>query len=278
MTSAQRVSLHGEQLTMLGTLAGRALDAGLDEPVLGDRWAAEALARVEADVDRLGVDADLALSIALRARLVDRWCRPFLDEHPDAVVLHLGCGLDTRYQRLQPGPDVDWYEVDQPDVMAVRASVLPPAGERQHSIVADVTGREWLDEVPYGRPTLVVAEGLTMYLRPETGAALLTRLSDRFGRQGPGGEAVFDTYSSLGIRLQWLNRVVRRSRAVLGWGIDDPYALEALGMTLLQVAGVEDMVTEDVRDRLSPKMRRQLKVALAVPAFRTMGRVLRYRL
>lgn len=263
---------------MLGTLLGRAVDARRARPLLADRAALAAVERIDpADLEWAGVDEDLALSVAARALLLDRWAGAFLDRHADAVVLHLGCGLDTRYQRLAPGAGVDWYEVDHPEVVALRQELLPPAGEHQHTVAADVTSRGWLDAVPAGRPTLVVAEGLTMYLRPETGGALLGRLVDRFGAgAGAGGEMVFDVYSTLGVRLQGANPVVRRSGARLGWGVDDPRSLEALGLSLLEQLDAGQMLTPDLRDQMSPRLRLRLRTALAVPAFRRMGRLLRY--
>ncbi|MGK5558782.1 class I SAM-dependent methyltransferase [Actinomadura kijaniata] len=58
--------------------------------------------------------------MALRARRLDDWCAAFLGRHPDAVVLHLGCGLDSRVFRLDPGPSVSWFDVDLPNVVDLR--------------------------------------------------------------------------------------------------------------------------------------------------------------
>lgn len=264
---------------MLGTLVGRARDARSAHPWLGDAAASEVVDRVALeDLAWVGVDDDLALSIAVRARLLDRWCRDFLDAHPDALVLHLACGLDTRWERLRPGPSVDWYDVDQAGVMGLRERLLPAHHAGQHALVADVTTTGWLAGLPTGRPTLVVAEGLTMYLRPETGGALLARLVDRFGvGAGPGGEMVFDAYSPLGVRLARLNPVVRRSGARLRWAVEDPRTLEPLGLTLLEELQLGDVLGPGIRARMSPRMRLRLRTALVVPAFRTMGRLLRYR-
>ena len=51
--------------------------------------------------------------MTLRAKQLDDWCTDFLQRHPDAVVLHLGCGLDGRVFRLDPPPSVLWFDVDQ---------------------------------------------------------------------------------------------------------------------------------------------------------------------
>jgi O-methyltransferase involved in polyketide biosynthesis len=56
----------------------------------------------------------------MRAKQLDDWSTDFLRRHPNAVVLHLGCGMDTRAFRLHPPETVQWFDVDQPDVIAFR--------------------------------------------------------------------------------------------------------------------------------------------------------------
>ena len=55
----------------------------------------------------------------MRVREFDRMARKFLEEHPGAVVVHIGCGLDTRFKRLED-LQVEWYDLDLPDVIALR--------------------------------------------------------------------------------------------------------------------------------------------------------------
>lgn len=81
-----------------------------------------------------------------------------------------------------------------------------------------MTDPAWLADVPAGRPTLMIGEGLTMYLTEADGAALLRRIVEQF----PSGELQFDAFSRFGIKTQWVNRVVRRSGSTLYWGIDGP--------------------------------------------------------
>ena len=95
---------------------------------------------------------------------------------------------------------------------------LFPAREHYHVIAASVTDPAWLADVPADRPTLMIGEGLTMYLTEADGLALLRRIVDH----APSGELQFDAFSRFGIRTQWANAVVRRSGATLHWGVDGP--------------------------------------------------------
>jgi O-methyltransferase involved in polyketide biosynthesis len=149
--------------------------------------------------------------VALRAKKFDDWCADFLACHRNAVVLHLGCGLDGRAFRLAVPPSVSWFDVDQPRVIGLRRRLYDDT-ERYRMIGSSVTEPQWLDDVPAGRPTLVVAEGLLMYLREEEVRRLLQRVIDRF----PGGEMHFDTLSAL---APLLSKVF--TRGIIAWGIRD---------------------------------------------------------
>ena len=202
---------------MLATLYAKALDADLPNPILGDRYAKEIVARIDYDWTKTAIAVRNSPSVTTRTAHFDAWAREFLAAHPSAVVLHIGCGLDSRYFRLKPGPQVEWYDVDHPEV-AKLCNQLFPAADHHHVVAASVTDPAWFAEVPNDRPTLMIAEGLTMYLSEQEGVVLLRRVVDRF----PRGELQFDAFNRLGIKSQWMNTVVRRSGSTLRWGVDGP--------------------------------------------------------
>ncbi len=81
-----------------------------------------------------------------------------------STVLPLGCGLDTLVYRINPGPRVRRFDMDLPDVIALRQQLYPER-EGYRRIGAAVTDLTWLDGIPGDTPVLVIAEGLVMYLR-----------------------------------------------------------------------------------------------------------------
>ena len=89
-------SFTKEKETLLATLYARAMESRSANPILRDEMAEDAVRRIDYDFDRLKVDT---LSIAMRAKQFDLWTAEFLAGHPDAIVLHLGCGLDSRVFR-----------------------------------------------------------------------------------------------------------------------------------------------------------------------------------
>jgi O-methyltransferase involved in polyketide biosynthesis len=266
-----QVHFTEEKATMLATLYGRALDARRDQPVLGDTAADDAVRRIDYDFTKLGVTRDSSVSVAIRAKAIDDLAAEYLSTHPDAIVLHLGCGMDTRADRLNPPPTVDWFDVDYPEVVALRREIYPPH-ENRTAIGSSVTDFAWLDQVPSDRPVLVVAEGLTMYLTPADGAELVRRIVGKF----PEGQLVFDVFSTLGIKAQKLNPVVRRAKATLHWGIDDPHELEQYGVRLVSSLDATEWASDEAVARLPAASRLALRMTGLIPAVRRMGRIARW--
>lgn len=184
-----KVDLTGVEATMLVTVFLRALDAKETKPILGDRFAVEAVDRIEYDwtkIDKPHLTRN-RFGIALRAKQVDEWTADFVRRNPDATVLQLACGLDSRAFRLDLPSGVRWFDVDLPAVIDVRRKLYTD-GDGYRMIAASVTDDVWLDEIPADKPALIIAEGVLLYL-PETEVRqVLRRLTDHFRT----GELIFD--------------------------------------------------------------------------------------
>lgn len=248
--------IYGDKVgwTLLGTLYLRAWESRLERPILGDHYAAEALERIDHDEPalrrRTRPETNQYL-VGLRARLLDDWARAFLARHPDAVVLHLGCGLDSRMLRLDPPAPAQWFDLDLPAVIEVRRKLYPER-ERYRMIAASVTDPGWLADVPADRPVLVVAEGLLMYLREDEVRTLLGRLTERFAT----GELIFDGGAP------WLARL----SPIVRWGIRDGSEVEGWDVRLRCV----ERLTTGGRYDLIPSRgyRRLYRVLYAIPFVR----------
>ncbi len=268
----EKITLTGAPETMLATLYGRALDCRAPRSVLHDEAAARAVERIDYDFKRTGMTATTAAGVALRGRQLDTWTREFMAAHPEATVLHLACGLDTRAQRLGVPPGVRWIDLDHPDVVALRERLLPPPAGDYRLVAGSVTDEDWLQSVPADRPTVAVFEGLTMYLRKQGGRRLIERITRRF----PSGQLLFDCYGTIAIRLQKLVPAVRNAGATLHWGVDDPHELETWhdGLVLLDALRAVDMPGLDL---LPLAGRIQMRVLAHLPVLRNAGWILRYR-
>jgi len=217
VTEKVAVDLSGPAQTMLTTLYCKALDADWDQPILGDVFAKEAVARIDYDWSKLKVADRWTPLVTVRTAQFDVWAAQFLAAHRDAAVIHLGCGLDSRVFRLNPGPGVEWYDVDYPAVISLREKVFP-SRPHYHLVATPATDPSWLEQIPADRPTLLLAEGISMYLTQDDGTALLQRVVDRFG----SGELQIDFYNWLIIRSQKVQRLQRQSGSTLYWAVNRP--------------------------------------------------------
>src|ERR1700744_6436454 len=80
--------------TAFVTQYARALDSRSPRPILGDTLADEIVGKIDYDFRALGVPPTAVRQTALRAKMLDDRARNFIAEHPDAVILALGAGLD----------------------------------------------------------------------------------------------------------------------------------------------------------------------------------------
>ncbi|MGV0742396.1 class I SAM-dependent methyltransferase [Mycolicibacterium sp. XJ870] len=202
--------------TMLVTLYLRAYESRSEHSILRDHAAAELVERIEYDWQRVERSCNPSanqFNVVLRARQLDEWAQDFLNRHPDATVLHLGCGMDSRAFRLDVPSTARWYDVDTPEVIALRRRLIDE-NPRYRMVGSSVTDEEWLDEVPTDKPTLVIAEGLVMFLTEAEFRSLLQRVTDRF----PAGEIAFDAMPpSLARMVKLFKSAVRTGEQVEQW-------------------------------------------------------------
>jgi O-methyltransferase involved in polyketide biosynthesis len=189
--------LSGVTETLLITLYLRAMESQRPDALIKDEKAVELVNKMNYDFSRIKLlhlsEANKA-AIILRNREFDRRARDFLARHRDAVVVHIGCGLDSRFERVDNG-QVEWYDLDFPDVIELRKNLLGGEKERYHLLACLVLDDIWLEAVrPHRqRPFLFLAEGVSMYLKETQVKLLVTLLHKNF----PGAELVFDAYSPL---------------------------------------------------------------------------------
>ena len=186
-----------EQTAFL-TLYARALDSRWPRPILGDTLADEVVSKVDYDFAGLGVQTSVVCQTALRAKMLDDRVRVFIKEHPDAVVVDLGAGLDSGVYRVGPPPTVDWYSVDLPGITALRDEVLP-ASPQAHSVPVSLADKHWSDAIPADRPTMLIADGLFAFLSEPVIIGIFRRITDHFG----SGELAFNDYGRNG----WFSRL-----------------------------------------------------------------------
>jgi O-methyltransferase involved in polyketide biosynthesis len=228
MSTKSKITLTPEQETLLITLYAK---AQLEKRLFFDAKAQEVLNQVDYDFSRLKIPYKTVILVCQRVKKLDTVTRDFLAEYSNGVVLHLGCGLDARFWRVD-NQRVEWYDLDMPPVIELRKQFFPE-NDRYHMIASSVTDLKWMDTVAAaGRPVLAVAEGLLMYLSETDVRHLLLQLRDTF----PGCRLIADVFSQMTARSATRHPSLKKTGAQIGWGIDDPHQVEswAQGIRLLE--------------------------------------------
>jgi O-methyltransferase involved in polyketide biosynthesis len=265
------VDLTGVPETMLATLHARALDAEAGNPMLGDQMAREIFSRIDYDWRKTTIKPRSAAAVMLRSAQFDDWAAQFLAAHDRATVLHVGCGLDTRVFRLDPGSGVEWYDIDYPNVISL-AQQLFPRRDHHHLVPSSATDPAWLQTIPADRPTLLLAEGVLPYLTADDSVGLLRRVVAQF----PSGELQFDAYSRFGINTSnRSNKVIRRSGATLRWAVNGPEDIIRAVPGVRLLAAVPAFHTDAIA-QLPTGYRLMFTAMALIPALRTMAQYQRY--
>lgn len=265
-------NLTGARETALLALYARALDCRAQHPILNDADAAAAVDRLDYDWKRFKSAENQRFNVAIRTRQMDEWTSEFVEHHPDAVLLDLGCGLDRRADRVAPPSTAVWYDIDFPEVIALRAALYGDQPAWYRTIGTDLTSPEWLDSIPDDRPCAVVADGVLPFLPDPDVKRLITRIVEHF----PSGQLVFNQYTGLMARLARMHPAVKATGAALNNGINDPHELE-LWHRRLRLVDEAPLVTSPHIAPMPAAFRVTCKAMAAVPALRRYGQIVRYR-
>lgn len=141
-----KVLLTGAMETLLIPLYAKALDSRSKRSILNDKKADKMVCSIDHDFESLGSFGNGNVMV-VRAKQLDEWIKEFLKLNPSAVVLNLGCGLDTRVSRINPPSDVVWFDVDFPEVIRERQNFYSNHDGYQ-MIASSVTAPGWLERVP----------------------------------------------------------------------------------------------------------------------------------
>jgi len=157
------------------------------------------LARPEDTLDRILVsgtlDRMLVVHIVIRAKKYDEYARVFLQRFPEGIIVNIGCGLDSRFLRIDNGRVV-FYDLDLPEILAIKKAFFKESG-RYHLIASSVLDFDWMAPVlRHKGPFLFMAEGVFIYLDREDVRSLVMKIQEKFR----GSELVCEVVNSLWLR------------------------------------------------------------------------------
>lgn len=196
-------SLSSVSETLFIPLYCRAMETLSDNPIIHDQKAVEIVRRLDLELassaNRLlsalikrKLPKRLPVIMALRTRKFDQYVQTFIDNNDMPVIVNLGCGLDTRFQKVDNGK-TQWFDLDFPEVINLRKRFFTES-DRYHLIASSVLNFDWIAEVLHnkkGRTFLFLAEGLLMYLEEQNVRELFLKLQSNF----PGCELACEVFN-----------------------------------------------------------------------------------
>ena len=198
---AYHIERNTVQETLVIPLYGRARCAARFPQLYRDETAARLMQEIDYDFSALEKSSRSLmhqfgfLEVAMRQSDLAFEVRDYLKTHPTAAVVNLGCGLDNTGRTCDNGA-CKIYNLDFPDVIAVRDALLP-AGAREENIGCDLNDTSWFSRIDASGGAVFYAAGVFYYFLREQVKALVRAMAQAFG----GGRLVFDAAAPAAVRL-----------------------------------------------------------------------------
>lgn len=162
----------------------------------------------------------LAYYMGARAAVFDEWLKQQMADAQDAVVIHVGCGMDSRPIRV--GTDNHkWYDVDFFEVIEERKRYFAESPNYQ-MIAGDARDSKWMTNVKESNHAIVVMEGVSMYLTIEEMRKFTECLCTHFDQVA----LLVDCYTSFAAKMSKHRNPINDVGVTEVYGIDHPEVLQ----------------------------------------------------
>lgn len=161
----------------------------------------------------------LAYYMAMRAAIYDEWVKQSADINKEAVVLHIGCGMDSRAERVSVN-NSSWYDIDFPEVIQERRKYYSES-KSYHMLGLDMRNDGWKSYMDCSKDAIVVIEGVSMYLKPDELKALLSGLASGFKSLS----VLMDCYTVRGAKASKYKNPINDVGVTIVYGYDNPKEL-----------------------------------------------------
>lgn len=209
--------------TLLIPLYMRAKESRRDNPILNDKTAERLADSLEYDYSQFDGAKLSEVGCVVRGWYFDRAARRFIETQPNPVVVNVGCGLDTRFQRIGDRKAV-FYDMDLPEVIALRRQLIPEQPGNIY-IAASLLETDWMDDLLRKHPDskfIFIIEGVLMYFYEEQVKTFLRNVAHRFG----GGELWFDVCGTMMSRHVAKPDALRKHEAQIRSGLNNGHLVE----------------------------------------------------
>ncbi len=212
------------QETLLLPLWGRAFETQKNKPRLIDKKALEIINQLDYDFSIIAKTQSMSQhGWVARSLHTDKMALDFIQKHPEATIVNIGCGLDTTFSRIDNGK-IMFYELDLPDVIELRKNFYKDS-ERHKSIASSFLDTKWFKEIAVQDDLLFLAGGVLYYFEEAQIREFFVKVADYFKKC----DFYFDSLSPMGIKMakkQVLKKGTMNMSMGEGWGLKPIKSLE----------------------------------------------------
>ncbi|MBQ8518278.1 MAG: class I SAM-dependent methyltransferase [Agathobacter sp.] len=163
----------------------------------------------------------LAYYMGMRSAVFDKWLHRQMEKDNSAAVLHIGCGMDSRVERVGTKGHL-WYDIDFPNVICERKRYYTQS-DTYHMVEADVREENWLSAIPKAKHAIIVMEGVSMYFENEELKSLLEEITAHF----ESVNILMDCYTMFAANASKYKNPINDVGVTQVYGIDNPKDLES---------------------------------------------------
>ena len=217
----EKIDITGVPETMIQTLYARAKESKKKDHKFYDKKSIEIVEQM--DYDFKNADKDLAMSSGVLARtiMLDRMVGNYIKKNPEAVVINIACGMDTRFYRVD-NKKILWYNIDLPVTIELRKRFLPET-DRVSVIACSAMDEAWVKSIKKTEcPVLVIIEGLLMYLTEND----VKKIMQIIGKNFSNVTLFMETMSPFAVK-HVKEKSISASQAKFTWGIKSGKILES---------------------------------------------------
>ena len=170
----------------------------------------------------------LAYFMGMRSAVFDLWVKEKMTEMKDAVIIHIGCGMDSRVLRVETH-NHKWYDVDFPEVIRER-KIHYSEIETYKMLEGDARTPKWISDIPERSSAVVIIEGVSMYLKSDEVKNLMIALNNHFDNVS----LMMDCYTEMSAKISKYKNPINDVGVTEVYGTDHPEIFETDNFTFLK--------------------------------------------
>lgn len=177
--------------------------------------------------------------VTIKTLWFDKQIQKFINKHPDGIVLNIGCGMDSRYFRLNNTRKIIWYDIDLPETIKIKSSFIKETAS--YILVGkSILDDSWTEQIVKNKPTLCIAETVLMYFPEEEVKWILQLLHKKF----PEGELLIDVVDTFVVKHSAENPQLKSVGLSFLWGIKESSTITrwVKGLQILKEWRMRDII------------------------------------